>query len=61
MTPEEAKEYMQSLVDEYLDENEDFDEEETHRQADYCLCELLKSLGQGEIVELYDSLPKWYA
>ena len=40
---------------------EDNDMEERHQRADALLCEVLRSLGYGEGVEVFESLSKWYA
>ena len=37
------------------------DEEIAHVQMDGLMCELLKILGYGEAVEVFDETPKWYA
>ena len=37
------------------------DPEACHANADDLLCLVLKQLGYGEAVEIFDSLPKWYA
>ena len=37
------------------------DVEGTHIEADKILCEVLKTLGQGELVEEFEKLEKWYA
>lgn len=37
------------------------DVEGTHIEADKILCEVLKILGQGELVEEFEKLEKWYA
>jgi hypothetical protein len=52
-----AKEYeqdMQLLVD-------SGGGEENHMQADAILCDLLKYLGYIKLVEIYNSVNKWYA
>lgn len=58
MTPETFKERM-----EYIDKHvrEEYDEEESHIRADELLCQVLKELGYGEGVEIFDNIPKWYA
>ncbi len=38
-----------------------WDEEAAHQDADNILCNILKSLGYGEIVDIYEAIPKWYA
>ncbi|MEO6302615.1 MAG: hypothetical protein ABIP51_05545 [Bacteroidia bacterium] len=37
------------------------DEEVAHRNGDMLLCLLLKTLGHGAIVELFDDVNKWYS
>ena len=38
------------------------DYENTHVLADAILCDLLKALGHGDVVEAYENItPKWYA
>ena len=37
------------------------DVEGTHIEADKILCEVLKTLGQSELVEEFEKLEKWYA
>lgn len=54
MTREEA---IQSLKD----EQESDDTEIAHCNADEILCDLLKSLGYGDVVSEYEKINKWYA
>lgn len=35
--------------------------EEAHVDADEILCELLQSLGYGDVVDEYEKVGKWYA
>lgn len=37
------------------------DAENQHHSADWVLCELLRTLGYGDVVEAWDKIPKWYA
>jgi hypothetical protein len=37
------------------------DEEVAHGRADDVLCELLRVLGFGEVVEIFENIDKWYA
>ena len=37
------------------------DEEIRHVDADDLMCELLRSLGYGEGIEIFEDMPKWYA
>lgn len=52
-----TKKYMEDLKAEQ--QNDDI--EEAHANADGTLCNLLKDLGYGPIVEEYHKVPKWYA
>lgn len=37
------------------------DTEMAHSEADEALCVLLRELGYGAVVEVYESVEKWYA
>lgn len=37
------------------------DPETAHCEADSILCELLRALGHGELVDKFDEVRKWYA
>ena len=54
MTPKEFAEKMQLIVDE---ENTELG----HIEMDNLMCELLKSLGYEEGVEIFDNALKWYS
>ncbi len=56
LTPEQFKKQMQAIFD-----NEGFDKELAHMDADEFMCDVLTSLGYGEGVEIFKSAPKWYA
>jgi hypothetical protein len=58
MTPEEFKNLMANAKSRY-DEHDD--EEETHVEMDGIMCNLLRQLGYGEGVDIFNSTPKWYA
>lgn len=60
------KTYMPDLnIEDYIDRiralANNRDTEGTHIEADKILCEVLKTLGQGELVEEFEKLEKWYA
>ena len=69
MTPLEFEAKMKELLGFKLNENIDLDNidldvpnvEELHKAADDILCEVLESLGYIEGVEIFKSMPKWYA
>lgn len=37
------------------------DAEGPHAEADGILCELLRALGYGEVVDVWEDVNKWYA
>jgi predicted RNA-binding Zn-ribbon protein involved in translation (DUF1610 family) len=37
------------------------DMEDAHCKADDILCELLRELGYGKLIDTYEKVPKWYA
>ena len=43
-----------------FDSDSDIDIEEPHYSADKILCDLIKELGGTDIVELYESISKYY-
>jgi hypothetical protein len=51
---EEYKQKLEALQD-------DPDTEKVHAVADGILCELLRNLGYGEVVDVYEQLDMWYA
>lgn len=58
MTREEA---LKALADIQQEEKESNDYEMTHADADSVLCQLLVSLGYGDVVTEYNRIHKWYA
>lgn len=54
MTPEEFATKMRELSD-------SGDLEGAHVEMDDLMCEILKSLGYGEGVEIFENTDKWYA
>ena len=58
ITPHEFKNRMLFLEQEYGNGK---DEEEFHREADYLICEIMKSLGYEEGIEIFERNPKWYS
>lgn len=56
ITPEEFAKRMQEIHDRYLD-----DEEVVHSEMDDLMCDLLRELGYGEGVDIFDKTHKWYA
>jgi hypothetical protein len=56
MTREQAIELLNKL-----DEKFGNDYESAHGDADQILCELLRSLDHGDVVDAWDKVGKWYA
>lgn len=56
MTPEEFANKMRNIIVE-LGEDRDY----LHRAMDRCMCDLLRELGYGEGIDIFDNQPKWYA
>ena len=59
MTPEEFKERMRDAAD--AKNGAHYDIEDSHRAMDRVMCELLRELGYGEGVDIFEDEPKWYA
>lgn len=56
VTPEEFAAEMRRLYEEEGD-----DEESVHSYMDIAMCDLLRRLGYGDGVTIFESTPKWYA
>ncbi len=54
ITPEQFKSRMQEIAS-------DVDIEMSHYNADDLMCEVLKELGYGEGVKIFEEMAKWYA
>ena len=59
LTPEEFKQKMKDAYDKYWTEKED--EEAVHDVMDGIMCDLLRQLGYGEGIDIFENTPKWYA
>ena len=56
ITPEEFAKRMRDIHDMYSD-----DEEVVHSEMDDLMCDLLRELGYGEGIDIFDHTHKWYA
>ena len=54
MTPEQFAKRMREIAKET-------DTEDRHINADNLMCDLLKELGYGEGVDIFEDMYKWYA
>jgi hypothetical protein len=68
-TPEEAAAKMRSIADGSFYASQTYrdgspriwDKENQHSDADGLLCEVLRNLGYNEMVDVFESMDKWYA
>lgn len=61
MTPEEFKNEMADIVEYHMKGDRCWDRENVHRNMDRLMCDLLRELGYGEGVDVFELAPKWYA
>lgn len=59
MTPEEFTTKMREAYEYYYTKNDD--EELVHITMDGIMCDLLRSLGYGEGIDIFNNTPMWYA
>lgn len=61
MTPQEALDKLNKIIEDYHDPDKPhFEIEEAHIQADQVLVSLIRSLGLNNIVDAYESIDKLY-
>ena len=58
---EEEKDLVNIAISELKELNSNYDTEVAHIQADAILTELLTDLGLEEVVDVYETISKWYA
>jgi hypothetical protein len=56
MTPEEAAAKMREIFS-----GTDYNIGAAHLEADELLCQILRELGYGEAVQIFEDADKWYA
>lgn len=61
MTPEEFKERMNEIKPDPSNNFYNYDVETSHSKMDDLMCELLRSLGYGEGIDIFEAAEKWYA
>ena len=62
MTPEEFAKEMQTIRDEFIDDDRDWNDlEDVHAAMDELMAEVLRSLGYVEGVTIFENTDKWYA
>lgn len=52
-------EFLKEMQD--IESDKDAGQDDRHRWADTVMCDLLRSLGYGEGVEVFEKMKKWYA
>jgi len=65
MTPNEFLKKMKAIVkrnfDNQWEQHKLSDPENAHAEADALMCEVLKELGYGEGIKIFDGMEKWYS
>lgn len=56
MTPEKFADKMNAIFNEYFN-----DEERRHIAMDNLMCEVLRELGYGDGIDIFENADKWYA
>ena len=64
LTPEEFAKAMEDISDKLVNPPKDrpyYDEEDVHIEMDDLMCDLLRSFGYGDGVDIFENTDKWYA
>lgn len=64
LTPEEFAKMMKDISDKLVNPPECrpyYDKEDAHIEMDYLMCDLLRSLGYGDGVDIFENTDKWWA
>ena len=64
LTPEEFTKAMKDISDKLANPpkgNPYYDEEDAHMGMDDLMCDLLRSLGYGDGVDIFENTDKWYS
>lgn len=59
MTPDEFKQAMADARHKF--DEDKYDEEYVHIKMDDIMCDLLRSLGYGEGIDIFNNTPMWYS
>ena len=60
-TPEEFSKAMMEIKTGSFYGERMYDEENQHRDADHLMCKVLRSLGYGDGVDIFNEMNKWYS
>lgn len=61
LTPDEFAIAMMQIKTGTIYDEGLYDEENQHIDADELMCDVLRSLGYGDGIDIFDSMHKWYA
>lgn len=61
MTPAEAARQMQHIIDSAVTGDGDPLPDISHSKADSLMCQALRELGYGEMVDIFEKSERWYA
>ena len=62
MTPEEFEQKMNDIsTGSFYGTDRMYDEEDMHRDMDNIMCNLLRDLGYGKGIDIFEDTPKWYS
>lgn len=61
MTPEEFRDAMYEIIKKNISYKYGYDAEYGHVDMDNLMCKLLRDLGYGEGVSIFETTDKWYA
>lgn len=60
-SPKEFAEAMRNIPEVLNKRGHQWDQEDSHIVADSYMCELLRELGYGEGVDVFENMSKWYS
>ena len=61
LTPEEFTKAMKDISDKLVEDLPYYDEEDAHMEMDDLMCDLLRTLGYGDGVDVFENTDKWYS
>lgn len=61
MTPKEFEQKMNDINTGIFYGTDQYDEEDMHRDMDNIMCNLLRDLGYGKGIDIFEDTPKWYS
>lgn len=61
MAPKEFEQKMNDINTGTFYGTDQYDEEDMHRDMDNIMCNLLRDLGYGKGIDIFEDTPKWYS